>query len=271
MTVADINAGDARERVASARRLAVQSQPSGDTQATAPTRQPGGSSPSRAARDTVTGAEVAQPFLGMHADARTKNQGPEVRALKRQLQRMKYLVDGGDRYTQATADAVMAFQKVNGLDRDGVVGPQTRSALARPKRPVIAATTGSRAEIDLSDQVLFMVRDGKLRYIVNISSGNPALWEPGTASYTPTGRFKVGRKVLGTDPGPSGPLYSPNYFYGVADSGRVLTRNGSGFAVHGSGSIPGQPASHGCVRVPRTSEDELFRDLPLEREIYIHQ
>ena len=36
---------------------------------------------------------------------------------------------------------------------------------------------------------------------------------------------------------PLGRLYNPVYFNG-------------GIAVHGAGSVPNHPASHGCVRIP---------------------
>jgi lipoprotein-anchoring transpeptidase ErfK/SrfK len=46
---------------------------------------------------------------------------------------------------------------------------------------------------------------------------------------------------------PLGRLYRPVYFYG-------------GYAVHGSGSIPAYPASHGCARVSNPAIDMIWRE-----------
>src|SRR5690606_35305288 len=46
----------------------------------------------------------------------------------------------------------------------------------------------------------------------------------------------------GTQPGELGPLYRPKYFHE------------DGIAVHGYGSVPSRPASHGCVRVSFRSD-----------------
>ena len=53
---------------------------------------------------------------------------------------------------------------------------------------------------------------------------------------TPAGTYSTFRSVDRLDKGPLGDLWRPRYFNG-------------GIAVHGSGSIPGYPASHGCARV----------------------
>ena len=213
-----------------------------------------------------SGGAVAAPDTGSRASQtgptgearqgarllRIGSRGSDVAALKVQLRDMKYLVDRGDVYTQRTADAVMAFQKVNGLQRDGVAGPQTRRKLRNPSRFVIGSGASNRIVVDKSQQAAAMVKGGRIAYILNVSTG-----EPGRD--TPVGRRKVEWKVDGWDPGPYGPLYKPSYF----------TEDGIG--VHGSPSVPAYAASHGCVRVPMEAADRVYRDLKLGREVNVRQ
>ena len=57
------------------------------------------------------------------------------------------------------------------------------------------------------------------------------------SAVTPMGVFKYERRIPGWREADLGKLYNPVYFKG-------------GFAVHGAGSVPNHPASHGCVRIP---------------------
>jgi len=74
------------------------------------------------------------------AEARTLgtgNAGADVAALTTRLAKLGYLPDGarGSTFTDATRHAVVAFQKWEGLARDGLVGPQTSAALGTASRP----------------------------------------------------------------------------------------------------------------------------------------
>ncbi len=53
------------------------------------------------------------------------------------------------------------------------------------------------------------------------------------------------REIDGVRRAPLGDLYRPKYFHG-------------GVAVHGSPSIPGYPASHGCARLSNPAMDLLW-------------
>lgn len=55
-------------------------------------------------------------------------------------------IDGG--YGQLTEQAVVAFQKVNGLTRDGMVGPEVRAAMDEPRYPQARSTQGYWVEVD---------------------------------------------------------------------------------------------------------------------------
>jgi hypothetical protein len=73
---------------------------------------------------------------------------------------------------------------------------------------------------------------------------------------TPGGSFRVSGKVSGWQTGSLGRLYKPSYFNG-------------NIAIHGALSVPGGPASHGCVRVPMTSADWIFAALPRGTAVYV--
>jgi Putative peptidoglycan binding domain/CHAP domain len=73
--------------------------------------------------------------------------GPDVLQVQRRLARLGFEpgpLDG--EYGPATERAVRAFQAAAGIDADGVVGPQTRAALAAAKpRPAVDSRIGQRA------------------------------------------------------------------------------------------------------------------------------
>jgi hypothetical protein len=144
----------------------------------------------------------------------------------------------------ATQHAVVAFQKANDLQPDGVAGPRTRQALSSASRPSPRSDTGRVIEIDLDRQLLLVAVDGRVEQVLDTSTGAV----PGS---TPTGRYQVFRHVDGYDHGPLGTLYRPKYFY-------------RGVAVHGYPSVPLYPASHGCVRVTNAAMDWLWRSGNLE-------
>ncbi|MCW2927420.1 MAG: heavy metal translocating P-type ATPase, partial [Thermoleophilia bacterium] len=219
--------------------------------------------PSTRPAQPVAPARAAAPAAAAAAPApvqtlRVGSRGPAVTALKAELRSQKYAIDGGDTYTQSTRDAVMAFQKINGLDRDGIAGPQTQRALAAgdPKRPQLGRGTANRVDVDLGTQTLTVVRGGEIAYIVNATSGNPNLRD-GQGIATPSGTFNVQRKIAGTRHAPLGDLYYPSYFRG-------------GVAVHGSNTIVAQRDSHGCVRIPRHLEQRVYEDMPVGSQVVVH-
>ena len=157
--------------------------------------------------------------------------GPAVRAVQRALARTSYLpptyVNG--RFDQRTWHAVVAFQGVNALARDGIVGPLTRGALERARRPR-AWSRREGLEVHVTEQVLLMVRDGRVRRTIHVSTG--------AAGRTPLGRFRIIRRER-MSWSRTFRVWMPfaQYFYG-------------GYALHSYPSVPAYPASHGCVRVP---------------------
>jgi lipoprotein-anchoring transpeptidase ErfK/SrfK len=144
--------------------------------------------------------------------------------------------------------ALIAFQKIEGRDRNGVLTREELEALRVAQRPQALETGYPHIEIDLHRQVLFVVDvAGAPLRILPISSGSGELFTEGGVTrqaVTPTRRFKVYRKIEGWRKSPLGLLYYPNYIYG-------------GVAIHGSPSVPVSPASHGCIRIPMFASREF--------------
>lgn len=175
--------------------------------------------------------------------------GVYVRLLERRLVELRYRLMGVDgRFDFRTADAVMAFRKVQGLPRIQIATPAVWRALAAPKLFVPRVRTpGFHIEIDQTRQVLATVRDGKVQDIIHVSTGKAS---------TPTydGTFRVFAKIAGYSPKR---LYYPSFF----DGGR---------AIHGWPDVPPYPASHGCVRVPYWLATWIFGLDPIGTPVVIY-
>lgn len=182
---------------------------------------------------------------------RRGSSGPAVLALQERLRELGYgLIRPDGDYGPATQQAVWAFQKAAGLRPDGVVGPKTQAALDAGHRPSSRSGAGKAVEIDLDRQILLAVENGQVTRIFNASSGNGEEYVALGRSYTartPRGHFAVYKQVDGMHESTLelGSMYRPKYFRG-------------GYAVHGSGSVPPYPASHGCVRVTNGTMDWLW-------------
>jgi hypothetical protein len=175
--------------------------------------------------------------------------GPAVLALQQRLVDLGYWLGSADgNYGQLTRQAVMAFQKAEGLGRDGVAGPVTQGRLAAAGRQSSRAG-GTGLEIDLERQILMIVQGGQVQWVINTSTGNNETYTSSTGgsahAVTPPGSFRIYREIDGVREAPLGTLYRPKYFNG-------------GIAIHGSGSIPAHPASHGCARVTNSAMDMLW-------------
>jgi hypothetical protein len=130
-------------------------------------------------------------------------------------------------YDFRTADAVVAFHKVQRMERSFVAGPATWRRLADP-RPARARHDwkGFHFEVDQTLQVLLTIEDGEVTNVLHVSTG--------AGGATHDGTYRVYRKLAGFSPNH---LYYPSYFDGLR-------------ALHGWTEVPTYAASHGCVRIP---------------------
>jgi peptidoglycan hydrolase-like protein with peptidoglycan-binding domain len=193
-----------------------------------------------------------------------ESSGPTVLELQQRLSGLGYWLGELDgHFGQLTRQAVLAFQKAEGLTRDGVAGPKTREQIPTADRPTPRFAEGEHIEIDLERQLLFVVRNGEVQWTFNTSTGNGEAYDRpsgGTGvARTPRGDYEIERQIDGVREAELGTLYRPKYFHG-------------GIAVHGSGSIPAEPASHGCVRVTNAAMDLLWASdvAPVGTEVTVY-
>lgn len=176
---------------------------------------------------------------------RLGSHGPAVLELKRRLAEQRYAlpsVDSG--YGFATYEAVLAFQKVHGLPRTGIVDRRFWRVLDRSSTPLARVRRGEYLQISKSRQTLYEVRAGKVVRIIHVSTG--------ATGNTPVGTWRVYREVFGWD----WVLYNPMYFL-------------RGFAIHGYVSVPTYPASHGCVRTPLWFAPGIFSRWGVGASVYV--
>jgi N-acetylmuramoyl-L-alanine amidase len=179
--------------------------------------------------DLLRGTAIDGPRSTPLPSLRIGSSGIYVRLLEQRLVDLQYrLVDIDRRYDFRTADAVLAFRKVQRMLRVSTVDAGIWRALAHPLRPPPrSSTSGFHIEVDQSRQVLYTVQDGSVTNIMHVSTGKAS---------TPTrdGSFSVTSKLAGYS---DHLLYYPSFFDGSR-------------AIHGWPEVPTYPASHGCVRVP---------------------
>lgn len=193
---------------------------------------------------------------------RAGNSGPEVKFLQKMLIRNTYPAGATDgSFGYSTLQASYAFEKTKGLARDAVITPAQMTLLAMKGTPKAPRRSPDRyVDVDISRQVLFEVRNGKVKHTLPISSGNEEYYTVDGQTYkahTPRGDFRIERKIAGKRVSRLGTLWWPSYFVG-------------GYAVHGSDSVPTYPASHGCVRIPRYLEKKFFYRNPVGMPLFVH-
>jgi hypothetical protein len=178
----------------------------------------------------------------------------EIKWVEQRLTDLSYRpgpVDGV--YDNRTRGAVIAFQKWEGLSRDGVVGAVVwaRLQVAATPRP---KSTGSTAwiEVNKTKQVLLFCKNNAVVRTLPVSTGTTG----DGGIITPSGTFKVTRKTLETSPRYL-PMYISNYPYSL-------------LAIHGYPNVPTYPASHGCIRTHLWDEDELYPLVPVGTRVYIY-
>ena len=130
-----------------------------------------------------------------------------------------------------------------------------RGELANPR-----ATGAVSIEVSIVRQRMTIRKGGNVWKTINVSTGSGRRYcEKGKCgvAITPRGRFRIYNRVSGWRTAALGRLYNPLYFKG-------------GFAIHGSGSVPRYPASHGCVRVSVANAKWLPAAIPNGTPVHIY-
>ena len=110
---------------------------------------------------TLSSAGASAPLV---QELRYRSQSPQVRELQVRLRLAKYLAlyDVEERFGMVTRDAVVKFQRDNGLRATGIVNPQTWSALqARTRAP-------TEAELNNTDVGAWFVAPEQAGYMMEL-------------------------------------------------------------------------------------------------------
>jgi len=143
-------------------------------------------------------------------------------------------------FDAGTHSALIAFQKWHGREATGQLTTEEFEAIHTSASPRARELGYEHVEVDLDRQVLMLVSEDGTTKVLPVSTGNNKTFvDEGQKSiaYTPRGRFLVYYKETGWKSGSLGRTYYANFISG-------------GVAIHGSRSVPNEPASHGCIRVP---------------------
>jgi len=210
--------------------------------------------------------------LGAPLSAVGRKSGAATAALQQRLTDLGFWVGDIDgKYGLTTTQGVMAYQKWAALNPSGSVDATTAASLTTAtSRAFSASKDADVVEIDKTKQLLFIVHGGKTVWVLNTSTGSgksysaPDQNTPGSTitgvAVTYSGNFSINRqRPDGWWTGDLGQIYRPKYFNG-------------GEAIHGLGSVPNYPASHGCVRVSVPAMDFIWAGnlIPLKMHVWVH-
>jgi hypothetical protein len=147
--------------------------------------------------------------------------------------------------------AIIAFEKWEGLPRNGKLTADVFSRLQTAARPAPSKKSGSGTwiEVDKAKQVLLYCKNGAVVWTLPVATGSPSV-----GIVTPSGTFRILRKTLETNP-----RWHPMYL-----------RPHSVLAIHGYPSVPTHRASHGCVRTEPFDQRDLYPLIPVGTYVYIY-
>jgi hypothetical protein len=174
--------------------------------------------------------------------------GPVVGAFKSHLAKLGYVSGGGRCFTARLAREVLAYRKVNDLDRTKKAGPGIVKSVFAGKGGyhVKHPHAGEHAEVSLDKQVLVLIKKGRPFAIYPVSTGKPS-------TPTVTGHYEFIRQEPGYN---SEGMYYSFYFY-------------NGYAVHGYHEVPDYAASHGCVRTFIADQPRVYEQLHFGESIFV--
>jgi hypothetical protein len=174
--------------------------------------------------------------------------GPVVGAFKSNLAKMGYVSGGGKCFNSRLGREVLAYRKVNDMDRTKKAGPGLLQAVFEGKGGyhVKYASAGEHAEVPLDKQVLVLIKDTKPFAIYPVSTGKPS-------TPTITGHYSFYRQEPGYN---SEGMYYSFYWH-------------NGYAVHGYHEVPDYAASHGCVRTFISDQPRIYEQLHYGESIFV--
>jgi lipoprotein-anchoring transpeptidase ErfK/SrfK len=208
----------------------------------------------------LTSTSVANKKVKKRAGAPLTSR--ELKEAEARLSEMGYSTGRVDGVIDSTTQrALVTFQK---WERRRITGKLTRAeldAIREATAPKPKDAGYKHVEVDLDRQVMLLTDDeGAVTKILPVSTGSGERYREKRMSglaYTPRGRFRIYGKLSGWRKSPLGLLYYPNYF-------------SDGLAIHGNPSVPHEPRSHGCVRIPMSEAKEISGQLPVGTIVLIY-
>jgi hypothetical protein len=194
--------------------------------------------------DTTVRKSWRVSFPGIHPGGC----GRVVKGFKKALAKMGYASGGGSCFNGRLGREVLAYRKVNGMDRSQKAGPGlVRKAFGgRGGYHVRNPGAGEHAEVSLDKQVLVLSRGDKPFAIYPVSTGKPS-------TPTITGHYHFYRQEPGYN---SEGMYYSFYWH-------------NGYAVHGYAEVPDYAASHGCVRTFIADQPRIYEQLQFGESIFV--
>jgi lipoprotein-anchoring transpeptidase ErfK/SrfK len=136
---------------------------------------------------------------------------------------------------------------------------------------------GTRVVINLSEQRAYLIENGKISLIAPIASGKPG-WS------TPTGHFSIlskdidhrsqnfgsvldGSGNISTPSATPGTYVPPGFRYRPAPMPYYMEFT-QAIGMH-AGYLPGYPASHGCVRMPKDLAERFFERVSIRTPVTV--
>ncbi len=174
--------------------------------------------------------------------------GKVVRGFKQELAKMGYVSGGGQCFNGRLGREVLAYRKVNGMNRSQKAGAGLVKAVfgGRGGYHVRYPKAGEHAEVSLGQQVLVLIKRGKPFAIYPVSTGKPS-------TPTVTGQYSFFRQEPGYN---SEGMYYSFYWH-------------NGYAVHGYAEVPNYAASHGCVRTFIADQPRIYEQLHYGEPIFV--
>jgi len=172
-----------------------------------------------------------------------------VAGFKDAMAQMGYASGSGKCFNGRLGREVLAYRKVNDMDRTKKAGPGLVKSVYGGKGGfnVKYPGAGEHVEVSLSKQVMALIKNGKPFAIYPVSTGKPS-------TPTITGHYEMYRQEPGTNS--HGMVYSW-YWH-------------NGYAVHGYAEVPNYAASHGCVRTFIADQPRIYEQLQFGESIFVY-
>jgi len=174
--------------------------------------------------------------------------GRVVKGFKSAIAKMGYVSGGGQCFNGRLGREVLAYRKVNGMNRSQKAGAGLVKKVFggkggyHPRHP----GAGEHAEVPLGKQVLVLIKKGRPFAVYPVSTGKPS-------TPTITGHYTFYRQEPGYN---SEGMYYSFYWH-------------NGYAVHGYAEVPNYAASHGCVRTFIADQPRIYEQLHYGESIFV--